>query len=43
VRLKVVLVVAGFGVKLAVAPDGKPVTVKFTPALKPPVREIVTV
>jgi len=40
--LNVVLVVAGFGLKLLVAPEGRPVTVKATGALKPPLGVIVT-
>jgi hypothetical protein len=35
--------VAGFGVKLPVAPAGRPLTDKFTGELNPPVRVIVTV
>ena len=36
--------VAGFGLKVGVAPDGRPlVTDKLTPAPNPPVLEIVTV
>ena len=35
--------VAGFGVKLPVAPAGRPFTDKFTGELNPPVRVIVTV
>jgi hypothetical protein len=36
-------VVAGFGLKLPVAPVGSPVTEKVTDELKPPVRVIGTV
>jgi hypothetical protein len=44
VTVSVVLVpLAGFGLKLPVAPEGRPVTVKFTGAVKPPVGVIVTV
>jgi hypothetical protein len=35
--------VAGLGLKLAVTPDGNPLAVKETPAVKPPVRVIVIV
>ena len=35
--------VAGFGLKLPVAPAGRPLTDKFTGELKPPVGVIVTV
>jgi hypothetical protein len=35
--------VAGFGLKLPVAPAGRPLTDKFTSELKPPVGVIVTV
>jgi hypothetical protein len=35
--------VAGFGVKLPVAPAGRPLTDKLTGELNPPVRVIVTV
>jgi len=35
--------VAGFGLKLPVAPVGRPLTDKFTGELKPPVGVIVTV
>lgn len=35
-------VVAGFGLKLPVAPAGRPLTDKFTGELNPPVRVIVT-
>jgi hypothetical protein len=38
-----VLVVEGLGLKLPVAPAGKPVTLKFTGAAKPPLGVIVTV
>ena len=34
---------AGFGLKLAVAADGNPVTLKVKLSVKPAVREIVTV
>jgi hypothetical protein len=39
----VVLLLAGFGLKLLVAPEGRPVTVKLIGAVKPPLRVIVTV
>ena len=35
--------VAGFGVKLPVAPAGRPLTDKLTDEVNPPVRVIVTV
>ena len=35
--------VAGFGAKLPVAPDGRPLMDKLTDELNPPVRVIVTV
>jgi hypothetical protein len=42
--VKVVLVLlAGFGLKLPLAPDGRPETLKETGAVKPPLRAIVTV
>jgi hypothetical protein len=44
VTVNIVLVLlAGFGLKLPVAPEGRPVAVKFRGAVKPPVRVIVTV
>jgi hypothetical protein len=43
VTLNFVLVVAGLGLKLPVAPEGRPVTLKFTGAAKPPLGVIVTV
>jgi hypothetical protein len=43
VTVRVVLVVAGLGLKLPLAPDGRPVTVKVTGALNPPLGVIVTV
>lgn len=36
-------VVAGFGLKLPVAPAGRPLTDKLTDEVNPPVRVIVTV
>jgi hypothetical protein len=39
----VLVVVAGFGLKLPLAPEGRPPTVKLTGAVKPPVGVIVTV
>jgi hypothetical protein len=43
VTVNVVLaLLAGFGLKLLVAPAGRPVTVKEIAPLKPPVRVIVT-
>jgi hypothetical protein len=40
--VRVVLVVAGFGVKLLVAPDGTPLTAKLTGELNPLLGVIVT-
>ena len=37
------LPVAGFGLKLPVAPAGRPLTLRLTPAVNPPVRVMVTV
>ena len=34
---------AGFGLKLALLPDGKPLTERVIEALKPPLREMLTV
>jgi hypothetical protein len=34
---------AGFGLKLELLPDGKPLTERVTEALKPPLRETLTV
>jgi hypothetical protein len=43
VNVKVDEVVAGFGLKLPVAPAGRPLTERVTDELKPPVRVIVAV
>jgi hypothetical protein len=40
--VSVVVVVPGFGMKVPVAPDGRPATVKVTGELKPLLRLIVT-
>lgn len=43
VRVSVEEVVAGFGLKLPVAPEGRPVIERVTGELNPPVGVIVTV
>jgi hypothetical protein len=43
VTVKVDELVLGFGLKLPVAPAGRPLTERVTAELKPPVRVIVTV